>query len=227
MLDGCGAMQTYGFNDVVINDLYGSLDRTGLSTGPSALVSNTPALTKLLGNKCSAHTDSCMAYCSGVCMQSFYYNVEQFRSETWKLVITDANGESTEISGSIEAVDDYSFSDAFRYTKFPVALPAGTYTARFVDELGDLVWPTFVEEVWEEPPACAGSAKPEDIKFVKPEISDDCDDLFRLEDTGTTNPWIHTDTGVEVAIGMGISGTDAIRTSNRRYSWTGFGQNIE
>ncbi len=122
VLDGCGAMQTFGFNDIVINDLNGSLDRTGLSTGPSALVSNTPALTNLLGNKCSAHTDSCMAYCSGVCMQSFYYNVEQFRTETWKLVITDANGESTEILGFIEAVDDYSFSDAFRYTCYYVDL---------------------------------------------------------------------------------------------------------
>jgi len=76
------------------------------------------------------------------------------------------------------------------------------------------------------------SAGPLDIKLSIPPIDiQQCDSLLRnggQDHTLTTSePWVHTDSGVTIGQGLGMNASDAIITINRGYSWTGIGQNID
>ena len=106
------------------------------------------------------------------------------------------------IPGNIEPGNPYEFSRAFRPRKFSASLPRGTYTAEFVDEEGNQVWPTFVEELWEATPDCPNSAGPLDVTLVKPPIdTSSCDELIRnggQDEILEYEPWVHTDPGVAV-----------------------------
>ena len=173
-----------------------------------------------------------MAYCTDVCLRTFSCRVEQFGTENWKLRITNSNGDSMDIPGLIDAGNSIQFSDAWKYMKFSASLPAGTFTAQFIDEVGNQVWPTSVEELWENPLDCAGSVSQADVTILKPEVDGpSCDELVRNggQDAtlSTSDPWLHTRDGVAVGVGLGIDGSDAIVTTNRKYHWTGIGQNLE
>ena len=50
------------------------------------------------------------------------------------------------------------------------------YKAEFVDPSGSIVWPTFVEEIWEATPDCSMPGVV-DITLSKPHI--DCSELIR------------------------------------------------
>lgn len=231
VIDGCTASEEMGVNDIVINDIDGSLNPAGASGVPSALVSNYPHMTGAFGDKCTG-IGKCMAYCPGVCLSTFSLKVEQFGTENWKLRVTVGN-DFFDIPGTIEDRNDYRFfSDAYRTRVFSVSLPAGAFTAEFIDEEGNQVWPTFVEEVWENPPDCSGYATVGDMTLLKPEVDAiQCEQLIRNggQDAtlSSTEPWLHTHPELLVGTGLGIDGSDAIITSDRRYHWTGPGQNID
>ena len=122
--------------------------------------------------------------------------------------------------------DAYLFTDAWQYRRFSASLPTGSYTAVFIDEAGNQAWPTFVEEVWEKAPDCSGGASPGEVTIIKPVVdAAACAELMRnggQDATLTTSdPWLHTHPGVRVGAGLGINGSDAIITTDRRYYWTG------
>ena len=125
------------------------------------------------------------------------------------------------------------FSDPSAGRKFSASLPAGTYTAEFINENGDQVWPQYVEETWQKPPDCAGFAQVDSVTVLKPLISEEqCVELVRNGGIhgNTTFPWISTlgqPRNIAIRKGMGIDGTDAIGTMNREYPWTGLGQDID
>ena len=125
------------------------------------------------------------------------------------------------------------FSDPSAGRKFSASLPAGTYTAEFINENGDQVWPQYVEETWQKPPDCAGFAQVDSVTVLKPPISEEqCVELVRNGGIhgNTTFPWISTlgqPRNIAIRKGMGIDGTDAIGTMNREYPWTGLGQDID
>ena len=120
-----------------------------------------------------------------------------------------------------------------KFRKFSASLPAGTYTAEFINENGDQVWPQYVEETWQKPPDCAGFAQVDSVTVLKPPISEEqCVELVRNGGIhgNTTFPWISTlgqPRNIAIRKGMGIDGTDAIGTMNREYPWTGLGQDID
>lgn len=131
------------------------------------------------------------------------------------------------ITGKMQSGDYKFFSHAYRPRVFSVSLPSGSYTAQFIDEDGSALWPTFVEEVWEASPNCDGAAAPGEITVVKPEVDALlCEELIRKTLT-TSEPWSHTDPGVELAVGLGMDGSDAVRTTNRGGSWTGLAMNLD
>ena len=229
ILDGCRAASSYGVNDIVITDIDGSLDPTGTSTGPSAFVSNFPHMTALFGDRCAAYANNCMAYCSDLCLRTVSFGVEQFGTENWKLKVTNDDGATVDISGKIQNGDYKFYSHGYRVRKFSASLPAGTYSVQFIDENGNLVWPTFVEELWDNAPDCAGSASPGDITILKSEVdAAACAELVRNggqnASLSTSEPWFHTDPGLSVGVGLGIDGSDAIITQSRGGHWTGLGQ---
>ena len=127
------------------------------------------------------------------------------------------------------------FSSQGTMRKFSASLPAGAYTAEFLDDNDTQAWPTFVEETWEKEPDCPGSATPDSVTIVEPSFDPSiCDEFVRNNPQGatltTTEPWVHTmSTGgtVEIAPGGGMDGSDALYTTRRDRNYKGFGQNID
>jgi hypothetical protein len=147
------------------------------------------------------------------------------------LIVTDENGNSRSVPGKIEPGDYYKYSRALYSRKFAVSLPAGTYTAQFVDQDGNEVWPIYVDELWEASPDCAMSAGPLDIKLSKPYVDTPfCDEMIRnggQDDILTTSePWVHTDPGVGIKHQL-HNLSDAIITINRKSTYSGLGQSID
>jgi hypothetical protein len=138
------------------------------------------------------------------------------------------NDASITVPGKMQPSNYFYFSWAYRARKFSASLPAGTFTAKFVDSAGNEVWPAYVEELWEAAPDCAMYAGPIDVTLLKPEVA--CNELIRNGGNGTlttSEPWLHTDPGVEVGTGLGINGGDAIITSKPGRYWTGLAQNLD
>ena len=87
VIEACHAASSYGFNDIVINDIDGSLDPAGEASN-GALVSDNLFVHGVLGEGACTSIGSCMAYCPNVCLRTFSYLVEQFGTENWKLRVS-------------------------------------------------------------------------------------------------------------------------------------------
>eukprot|EP00804_Cyclotella_cryptica_P009369 CCRYP_018076-RB/>CCRYP_018076-RB protein AED:0.03 eAED:0.03 QI:374/1/1/1/0.94/0.9/20/617/4181 len=234
-MDACTASSKYGIDDIVINDLDGaliaSIEGTSLEDAISGVfVSNTNFMKF---SDCIEYASNCLAYCPGLCLRTVTYAVEQFGTEGLKLLVTNDSGDVRSIPGKLQSGDYQFFSHAYRPRKFSVSLPSGTYTARFIDEEGNEVWPTYVEELWDSAPDCAMSASPLDITLLKPKIhvTSYCNEMIRnggqSELLMSSEPWAHTGPGVQVGSKLGINLSDAIVTVDRGASWTGVGQSID
>jgi hypothetical protein len=140
-----------------------------------------------------------------------------------------------DVPGTILTINAAYFSDAYAGRRFSASLPAGQYTAEFINQDGAQVWPQYVEETWQKPPDCTGSAAVDSITLLKPAVNEQqCSDLIRNggidSDIVTTHPWISTlgqPRDLAVRLGRGLGGTNAISTVNREYHWTGLGQDID
>lgn len=232
-MNGCKALSSYGVDDIVISDkdgyLVASLNGASQEEASGGVwVTNSDHM-KFDG--CIEYPDNCMAFCPDICLRTVKYSVEQYGTEDLKLLVTgksamysgeqkllnqlstyysscmqsaDGNGNSRSISGKIKQEDYFRFSRAFNFRTFSASLPEGEYTAQFIDQNGNRVWPIYVEESWESTPDCPMSAGPLDIKLLDLRISDSsyCDEMIRnggQDDVLTTSePWVHTDPGVEV-----------------------------
>ena len=139
------------------------------------------------------------------------------------------------IPGTLYTINEHYFSDPYAGRRFSVSLPAGAFTAEFLDEDGALAWPTFVEEYWQKEPDCSGFATYGNVTILKPPA--DCTELIRnggrdAANFDTTEPWIHTLFGwntqrdITVGTGLGINGSDALVTFER-YHYMGLGQDID
>lgn len=130
--------------------------------------------------------------------------------------------------GKIRPGNDLVYSKDSTSRQFSVSLPTGVYEAQFVDPSGSIVWPTFVEEIWEDAPDCSMPGDV-DITLSKPHI--DCSELIRNggqdETLTTSEPWVHNGPGVQVGNNEGLNNSDAIVTINRGSSSTGIGQSID
>lgn len=137
-------------------------------------------------------------------------------------------------------LDDNYVADMYAGRTFQVSLPEGSYTAEFLNEGEERVWPTYVEETWQKTPECSGFAIETSITLLKPESFDpevDCLELARdYRDVdgilNSTEPWsvtypIWERRGIAVAPGMGMDGKDAIKTVGRSRGDTGVGLDID
>ena len=140
-----------------------------------------------------------------------------------------------DVPGTIYTIDNAYFKDSYAGRRFSASLPAGQYTAEFINQDGAHVWPQYVEETWNKPPDCTGFATIDSITLLKPAINEQqCADLIRTGgiggDISTTLPWISTmgsPRDLVVRTGLGVDGTNAIGTVNREMHWTGLGQDID
>ncbi len=233
ILDGCRA-SSYGYPDVVITDIDGSLDPDE-SASSGALVSDQPYMTGFFGDSCKS-TAGCMAYCAGVCLGMVTFFTERFGTENYKLRVTDiASGVSVDIPGNARTYDERWNTYAYDGQRtFSASLPAGTYTAKFVDESDNLVWPEYASEQWAQAADCDGGASVGDITLIKPPVdtATECVDMIRNGDSVNrtdVTPWLHTkwygDTVNVLKPGEGKDGGNAIAMDRVHY-WTGIAQNL-
>lgn len=245
------AAATPGVTDIVITDATGSLDPTGAAT-VGAIVSNSTHVTGVLGDKCT-NIGNCMAYCS-VCLRTLSLKVPQFGTENWMLKVTDTDsGDEMLVPGYLRVTNwgkrketdtftrgENYFSEANSLRRFSVSLPAGNYTAEFIDENGVQSWPTFVEEAWQKEPDCSGFASFEDVTILEPPVAVGyCDELIKngggtgASDFSTTAPWVHTlydwnnERDIVLVPSGGIDGSNALATFNRNSKYSGLGQDID
>ena len=249
-IDGCRAASEVRAQDIVITDIDGSLDPKGKAPGGS-LVMNNDFVIDILGEGACTPTYSCMTYCPNVCLRTFTYQVEQFNTENWKLKITNTDtGVEMEVPGTIQIRNEKFASDAYASRRFSASLPAGSYTAQFIDEDGNLAWPKYVEELWSKEPDCSGFAtgvngrklqhtvvvNPSDVIVIPPNVTEsNCTELIDngldADHINYTVPWQHTEAwyGQSLIVGPdeGVNSTDAIVAYERQRHWTGPGQNID
>lgn len=154
---------------------------------------------------------------------------------SWTQIKNTGSGTVMDVPGTILTINKAFVSDANAGRVFSASLPSGTYTAEFIDQYGVQVWPQFVEEKWQKPPDCVGYATVDSVTILKPAINEQqCVELIRNggKDSNilVTEPWIHTmhnNYDIAIRTGLGVDGTNAIGTVNRRDHWTGLGQNID
>jgi hypothetical protein len=234
IIDGCRAF-SYGYPDIVINDIDGSLDPDKIASS-GALVSDHEYMTGLFGDSCKS-TTKCMAYCTGVCLGMFTFFTERFGTENYKLRVTDTASESfVDIPGHARTYNERFATYAYDGQRsFSASLPKGEYTAEFVDEFGNSVWPTYAEEQWAQPADCDGGVTIGDVTLIKPTIdaTTECAEMIRNGESANrtdVTPWIHTKWYSEVVNvlkeGAGKDGGNAIEMFQRTYHWTGMGQNL-
>ena len=102
-----------------------------------------------------------------------------------------------DVPGIIRTINEAYFSEAYAGRRFAASLPAGSYTAEFLDENDNPVWPQYVEEYWQKVPDCTGYAEKEMVTIVPPDVEDGyCDELVRNGGQDGTltlvEPWEHT-----------------------------------
>ena len=84
IMDGCRPSDI-GVSDIVINDADGSMDPARTAT-KGALVQGYDHITGILPN-CNS-IGHCMAYCSGVCLRTMKFKIEQHGTADWKLRVS-------------------------------------------------------------------------------------------------------------------------------------------
>ena len=233
LFDGCNLESYAGVTDLVYTDLDGSLDFTNTAAS-GLLVSNFPHVTDIFDGACT-DVGNCLAYCPEICARTFSFKVEQFGTEDWKLQITNVDTNAVmEVPGTIRYRNDIWVNDAYSGRRFSASIPAGNYTAQFLDENDQPAWPQYVEEQWQKEPDCpSGYAVPGDVTLVPPSVDASfCNQLVRDTGADSSDPFLHTFGDrygtTKTGPGMGRNASDAVVvTEGRTYHWMGIGQDID
>lgn len=214
-VDFCFA-EAGGVNSVYLMDLDGSLAPSSISTsGPCALISNNPKMTSFVdAAACTMMEEGCYQYCRETCFNSIRYTVDTTNSKDFELKVCQRANPSSCIKMQWSKRENPAdpFGDDPR--TFLVHLPSGNYDAAFVDGLGNVVWPTFVER-YDELALCSASV---DVAMVTPTIpTTHCSELIRNgnADASSTEPiaWLTASGGLKVAQGSGVGNSNAFTGS--------------
>jgi len=203
-----------GHKDVVLTDLDSSMQPSGSSySGVSSIVSNEHYMTDFAD--CVKTPSMCSAYCNS-CYRTLTTKVDPAETEDYKLQVCDKiSSVCVQIPGLF---DDSSTpvknTDSERLRMFAASLPAGSYEATYLDGNGNTVWPTFVEEIYEEE-QCQPSFSETDIEIQVPDLSPgECNDIIKNGGAEASNThhthWLHRDGGVQVVQGQGIDNSNAL-----------------
>lgn len=164
-------------------------------------------------------------YCRNTCFRAVTFGTSPTGTENFVLRVTDATDSSKTFDfpgfyyyeTMLKAVSTpdqrNSWIQKFRY--FAPALPAGSYNAVFVDtRTGQASWPSFVERTVEKS-LCSPSLNADGVvlNIPMPTVAQ-CGQLVQNGDMEQSNDsypyWLQQDTGIEVLVGAGIGGSNAI-----------------
>jgi hypothetical protein len=242
---------------VYLVDRDSSLKPPGTSTTPTTTTSSSVVIADVddvkafcdLKNQCHRSQQYGYWYCVDTCLRTVIFSIDPTFTgidtiNDIELEILDANNRAKSFSyqgrfptsyledGSGRK-DELANTDWEKYVTFGVALPQGSYVARFKRrDTGAVVWPTFVETTW-SPQVCSTGANPNDIRLVMPTIPPfRCNELIRngnMEGISTrTSPWLHSfGGGVTIVRGAGRNGSNAVADVDQSNVMSGIGQYID
>jgi len=229
IFDGCTLLNEKGVQDVLITDIDGASDPSGLSRGPASIVSNTVGMKKFSNDDCASLSGSCMAYCPNTCMQSVDFLIDQSYSDKSSMKVTRlSDGEEHYFGGLYEYDNNINQTQYYDHNRlFSPSLPSGDYQIAFFDKDSNIMWPKFVRERWSPTlPSCEGSVSKSDISIFKPEA--DCSDLILNGDLeqGTTY-WLHNHGSIVPLPGEGIGDSGALGYFQRTHYNHAVGQYLD
>ena len=218
----------HNVTDIYLTDLRSNLQTSTSRSfiGSSTIISDDSWISTYLPlYQCKVFADQCLAYCEDTCLRTVTYRVDPTGSDTYKLRVCKAEGTCIEIDNTfwyeeedteIETLMTNTRSDRLRY--FSVTLPKGSYVAHFVDPNGSMVWPTFVEEEYEDA-LCPNALEDGSVNLVIPTVSaSECKSLIRNGNAEASKAnhtyWLHRHGGVTLLPGKGIGGSNALGQLN-------------
>ena len=237
MINACYGQDRLGVDDILM-DIEDGASVNGIF-GPGVVISNTPKMMNMVQAfspeiACTEYAESCVAVCAQTCLRQVEFRVEKESSKDMQMVITNnADNSTIAVDGMIYLGGDQLYRGRSRY--FYAALPEGDFTVSFVDGNGDVGYPMYVIEKWEDAPTCAGHANPGDVTIdegPEPAVGWDayCSELIRNGDaeSGSLEPWNHNGNGkVELVASGGVDGSSAVQLKSRSRDWGGFGMYLD
>ena len=227
-----------GIDDMLLTDLTGSFDPDTPSSfgGVGSFVTDKVWMTAFAGGPCVSYPDMCMSYCRDTCLRTVSFFTDDSGTKDWTMRVTERGGQSRSVVVPNNYYNTYNnqntLSSLYVMRRFSVSLPSGLFDVEFLDGGGNIAWPTFAEEFWTEAPPCAGHANPGDVTVIVPDPpAGFCDDLIRngdLESGDLWHPWQKSGGNLEMAEGMGVGGSTALKLGERsRSSDYGMGQYLD
>jgi len=184
-VSACDAV-SYGVNSVLVHDVDGTLGPTNRPGAPGFLVSDDKKITTFVnGDGCLSMEDSgfgCLRYCPNACLRMIKIQVSNaYASENMVMIISDgiqqeeSNVSRTDRPGTTSP-DYFSWVNGY----YGAPLPAGNFNISFKDRISSrLVWPSYTEVEFQEPPDCLGYASENMINLIKPDFdADRCGELI-------------------------------------------------
>jgi hypothetical protein len=221
-------------SDIIITDIDGLSNPANLSSerATGSFVSDLPYLTKFLQN-CSSYSEG-IAYCPNACLRTVSIYTDPYDSKNLELIVTQ-NLDNVEVnrSGIFQYEDDIQrLSYHGNQRRFVSSLPNGTFTLKFVQD-GELKWPRFAIESWEQNPSCDTCVSPMNVTILEPSVIEgECENLILNGnmDQGVKY-WNHdlrgSDRGVLIDLPtLGSNGSSAIAITNRT-DWSKIGQYLD
>jgi hypothetical protein len=202
--------------NVFFTDLDGSLSPKPLRrTRPSTVMSNVPTMTNFVDKSlCMEVEESCYLYCKFTCFRGLQYDVDPAGTKDYMLRVCDAADSTNcvEFPGYVRFKDPTS---SYGSRRFIANLPKGKYTSVFVNQQGQEVWPSYVTTSYQEDELCPTALKEGNVQLTAPVVTQDtCTQLLQNQDMEASNtqasPWLHRFGGIEIALGAGMGGSNAL-----------------
>ena len=219
-----------GIKDVYLTDLTSSLqEATSTSrsfSGSSTIVIDDSVISAFLPpEKCLVFTEQCLAYCKDTCLRTVTLQVDPTASDAIRLRVCNIDGACIDVDGTfwyeeedteVETLIKNTRTDRLRY--FSATLPKGSYVAEFLDTNGNVVWPTFVKEKYEDA-LCPTALEDGSVVVTVPPVREaECKHLIRNGDAETSDSdheyWLHRHGGISVVPGEGLDGSNAFGQLN-------------
>jgi hypothetical protein len=160
-----------GLDDVIL-EIVDDVQQAFTSSGnPGFLVS--PKVTTMMNSACTTY-NSCLEWCEGACLRTIsVLTGEAAMAEDIKMIVSDGSNEIS-IKGDLRSGAQTRFSSVFI-----VALPQGTFQARFQDSSGNRVWPRSAAPIFEASSTCLNHVVESDFTLLQPDHGrPECDELI-------------------------------------------------
>lgn len=205
-------VEEQGVHYVAFEDTTGDLNPNGNSVPGFLVNTNNDVAINLAGTPCVDIPGSCLSHCENACLQTVNVIVDSQFGDL-DMVLTDDAGTENILSSFTTGDATYTLT----HSKYSASVAGGTFAVTFRDALGETVYPNYAIAAYEGSPQCTQVPTPADLSIYKPSPGGDrCNELIKNTDLENgIDGFKQFFTGLEHAIGEGLNGSNAIKTTSR------------